>query len=111
MFSPSAELYFFCISLHLFAFGEKVEGNTEFGVCGDRPTFTGRTRSLEDHVFFACGSGEGTLLWFPIVAEGDNGEPQKKDRSAAGEIYRVMNDCVRPTLNIPVLKLRVPWND
>ena len=41
-------------------------------------TTTGRTRSFQHHVFFACGSGEATRFWFPIFAYGENWEPKKE---------------------------------
>ena len=42
---------------------------------------SGRTRSLEDHVFFACGRVEGTRFWFPMFAFGEHGEPKKRKRT------------------------------
>ena len=47
-----------------------------------RKNRSGLMRSLEDHVFFACGRVEGTLFWFPMFAFGEHGEPKKRKRTA-----------------------------
>ena len=36
------------------------------------------TQWLEAHAFFACGSVEETLFWFPIFAESENWKPKKE---------------------------------